>query len=150
MRDILNEAGKAGQLDDIGEAVKSGSDSNWPRRFYKACDVRETDNGFEILLDDRPVKTPGKNALLLPGLASARLVEAEWSAVEEFINPLKMPVCRIVNTAIDGVSQEAAAVFEDVLRYAGSDLLCYRADNPSGLVENQQKHWGSGFGLAAG
>ena len=30
---------------------------------------------------------------------------------------------------------------EDITRYAGSDLLCYRADGPEGLVENQRLRW---------
>jgi len=32
-------------------------------------------------------------------------------------------------------------VFEDILRYAGSDLLCYRADGPEALVARESEHW---------
>ena len=87
------------------------------------------------------MKTPGKRLLGLPGEKSAILVAAEWDAQQEEINPLQMPVTRIVNTAIDGVEDQSQAVFEDILRYAGSDLLYYRAETPESLVEAQSSHW---------
>ena len=33
------------------------------------------------------------------------------------------------------------AVIGDILIYAGSDLLCYRAEGPRGLLEAQRAHW---------
>jgi chaperone required for assembly of F1-ATPase len=38
------------------------------------------------------------------------------------------------------LSQEAA-VAEEIEKYAGSDLLCYRAASPAGLVAKQEQHW---------
>jgi chaperone required for assembly of F1-ATPase len=32
-------------------------------------------------------------------------------------------------------------VLEDILRFASSDLVCYRADAPQALVERQAAHW---------
>jgi len=52
-----------------------------------------------------------------------------------------MPVMRLVNTTIDGVANDPQAVLEDILRFASSDLLCYRADAPQGLVERQNEQW---------
>ncbi|RUZ95473.1 ATP12 family protein, partial [Mesorhizobium sp. M7A.F.Ca.US.001.02.1.1] len=76
------------------------------------------------------------------------------------IDPVKMPVMRLVNTAIDGVASDPQAVLEDILRFASSDLTCYRADAPQGLVERQNQHWdpvidwartlGARFNLAEG
>ena len=60
-----------------------------------------------------------------------------------------MPVLRLVNTAIDGVASDPQAVLEDILRFASSDLLCYRADAPQGLVERQNEALGSGPRLGA-
>ena len=48
---------------------------------------------------------------------------------------------RIVNSAIDGVAGEMAAVRADIVSHAGSDLLCYRAEGPRGLVEAQDAAW---------
>ena len=33
------------------------------------------------------------------------------------------------------------SVGEEVAKYLGSDLLCYRADAPAGLVARQAQHW---------
>ncbi|MCR6650551.1 MAG: hypothetical protein NVV73_03140 [Cellvibrionaceae bacterium] len=52
-----------------------------------------------------------------------------------------MPMLRLANTAIDGVANEMQAVLEDVMRFSSSDLLCYRADAPDGLVARQAEFW---------
>ena len=41
-----------------------------------------------------------------------------------------MPLTRLLNSAIDGVAHTMAETRADILRYAGSDLLCYRAEEP--------------------
>ena len=52
-----------------------------------------------------------------------------------------MPLTRLANSVIDGVIGREAAVIDDILSYAGSDLLCYRAEGPEGLVALQTQHW---------
>ena len=92
-------------------------------------------------LDGKPVRTPGKALLALPTEEAAALVADEFAAQGETIDPVTMPVMRLVNTAIDGVASDPQAVLEDILRFASSDLLCYRADAPQGLVDRQNEHW---------
>ncbi|MGO8189856.1 ATP12 family protein, partial [Rhizobium leguminosarum] len=75
--------------------------------------------------------------LAVPTEALGRLVTAEWKAQGEEINPVSMPVTRLVNTALDGVAANAQAIFEDILRFSSSDLICYRAEEPELLVERQ-------------
>jgi chaperone required for assembly of F1-ATPase len=52
-----------------------------------------------------------------------------------------MPLTKLANSAIDGVSGREDDVIGDILNYAGSDLLCYRAKGPHGLIEAQQALW---------
>lgn len=111
------------------------------KRFYTDVSVEADGDGFAVKLDGRSVKTPGKKPLALPTRAAAELVAAEWRAQGETIDPGTMPATRIANTAIDAVSDQAQAVFEDIVRYSGSDLLCYRADGPQALVERQRERW---------
>ena len=54
-----------------------------PKRFFKEVSVGETADGFAILLDGRPVKTPGKRPLVLPARAAAEILAAEWDAQAE-------------------------------------------------------------------
>jgi chaperone required for assembly of F1-ATPase len=112
-----------------------------PKRFYKAAEVAATEDGFAVHLDGKPVRTPGRALLVLPTEAAAILVADEFAAQGETIDPVTMPVMRLVNTAIDGVASDPQAVLEDILRFASSDLVCYRADLPQGLVARQNEHW---------
>ena len=116
MRDILEDAEGAAERGDIGagKANRERDLQKFPKKFYKQATVEEADGGFSIALDGRPVKTPGKQVLMLPGQSSAQIVADEWNAAEEVINPLKMPATRLANTAIDGVSNEMQAVMEDI------------------------------------
>ena len=143
MRDILNdlEAGKMLSDPDPVRRAQALARTPLPKRFYKSVSVEPSDDGFAVKLDGRPVRTPGKALLALPAEAAARLVAAEFDAQTETIDPVKMPVLRLVNTAIDGVSADQQAVLEDIVRFASSDLLCYRADGPQGLVERQNDRW---------
>src|ERR1700722_18777630 len=58
-----------------------------------------------------------------------------------------LPLTRVLNSAIDGVAHTIAETRADVLSYAGSDLLCYRAEEPDTLVARQAdafdpvSHW---------
>ena len=106
-----------------------------------AVDVADRDGGFTLLLDGKPVRTPGKRQLLLPSRALAEAVAEEWRAQKERIDPATMPLTKLANSAIDGVPGREDEVIGDILNYAGSDLLCYRAEGPRGLVEAQQAQW---------
>lgn len=112
-----------------------------PLRFYERVSVDARAGGFVVLLDGRPVRTPGKRRLAVPTAALAELVAAEWRSQGERVDPATMPVTRIVNTGLDGVAGNETPVIDDIVRYAGSDLLCYRADQPPELVERQSAAW---------
>lgn len=146
MRDFLNEiadhADDALSDPDPVRRAQIQMKRPLPKRFYKEVAVSgDVAGGFSVLLDGRPVKTPARNALTVPAEALAELLAAEWRAQEKEVDPAKMPVTRIVNTALDGISADTQSVFEDVLRFSSSDLLCYRAESPEELVARQAKGW---------
>ena len=119
-----------------------GSGSTLPKRFYTRAAAIEAGVGeFRVELDGRPVRTPGRALLTMPSAALAEKVAQEWAAQGERIDPVTMPVTRLVNSAIDGVAPRRAEVAGEIVRYAGSDLLCYRADNPEQLVVLQRDLW---------
>ena len=111
------------------------------KRFFKAAAVGAKDGGFILLLDGRPAKTPARRDLALPTRAAAEALAAEWNRLGDTIDPAAMPLTRIVNAAIDGVAGNAAAVLDEVVGYAGSDLLFYRAAEPEALVAEQAAAW---------
>lgn len=112
-----------------------------PKRFYKQAAVEERDGGFQLVLDGRPAKTPAKNRLAAPTRALAAALAEEWNGVGAEIDPAAMPLTRIVNSAIDGVAPRREAVLADLAKYAGSDLVFYRAGEPERLVAAQGAAW---------
>lgn len=142
MRDLLNdlEAGRAAQRDP-NEAAREAMRVQLPIRFYKTAGFEAEDGGFSVRLDGKQVRTPGRRPLVLPTARAAGLVADEFEAQAEKIDPMTMPVTRMVNTTIDGVADDVQAVLEDILRYASSDLICYRADTPQELVKRQGDAW---------
>jgi chaperone required for assembly of F1-ATPase len=132
-----------------------------PKRFYQKATHGPHEGGFALLLDGRVVKTPARRPLVVAREQVAAALAAEWDRQGERIDPATMPMTRIVNAAIDRVAENAAAVRGEIVRYAASDLLCYRAETPDALAAMQAKVWdplvrwarevlGAHFHLAAG
>ncbi|WP_321366511.1 ATP12 family protein [uncultured Celeribacter sp.] len=111
------------------------------KRFWKDTVVAEAQEGFEVHLDGRPVRTPAKMPLILPTRTLADLVAAEWDAQDGVIDPNTMPATRGANAAIDKVSIQHAEVADMLADYGDSDLLCYRAEHPQELVARQADLW---------
>lgn len=132
---------KPGENIDPVELARRDQKKHLPRRFWKQAGVEETDGRFALALDGRRARTPAQNALAVPSRALAEALVAEWDAQGEFIDPAAMPLTRIVNSALDGVAREMSATLEEVVKYAGSDLLVYRAGDPESLVREQAAAW---------
>jgi chaperone required for assembly of F1-ATPase len=94
-----------------------------------------------IALDGRPVRTPGRLALVLPTEALADAVAGEWRAVEGEIDPRKMPLTGLANTAIERITPDPATFAAGLAAWGESDMLCYRAETPEPLVERQAAAW---------
>lgn len=112
------------------------------KRFWKAAAAVPTDDGqWRIALDGRPVRTPARALLHLPGERLAEAVAAEWQAAGETIDPRAMPVTGLANAATDHVQPNPSAFADSLARYAASDLLCYRANSPDKLIAAQAAAW---------
>jgi chaperone required for assembly of F1-ATPase len=133
--------GKETNGTDAGAGEGSARRANLPKRFYKDVSVKDEGGETALLLDGKPVRTPGKAPLALPTRAAAEAVAEEWRAQGDRIDPETMPLTRLANSAVDGVRGRERAVAADIVRHAGADLLSYRAEGPEGLVAAQAKHW---------
>lgn len=103
-----------------------------------------------VTLDGRPVRTPGRLPLVLPTGALAGLVADEWRAVTDTIDPRAMPMTGLANAAIERVTADPATFAAGLARYAGNDLLCYRAEAPAKLVARQAAAWDPPLAWAQG
>lgn len=111
------------------------------KRFWKDVSTTETGDGWVVLLDSRRVKTPAKRDLVVPVRALAEGIAAEWDAQEKDVVPLAMPLTRAAATCLDRVEPEFDAVAAMIAEYGETDLLCYRATHPDGLVRRQADGW---------
>jgi chaperone required for assembly of F1-ATPase len=113
-----------------------------PKRFYQSAAVEELKTGgFAVMLDGRTVKTPAGRPLVLPTRALAEAVALEWNAQVETVEPSSLPLTKLANTAIDGVADRTAKVADEILKYAATDLVCYRAAYPEMLASLQAQAW---------
>jgi chaperone required for assembly of F1-ATPase len=108
------------------------------KRFWKDVTIT-AERG--IALDGRPVRTPGRLALVLPTDTLADAVAGEWRAVEGEIDPRRMPLTGLANTAIERVAPDPATFAAGLAAWGESDMLCYRAELPEPLVERQAAAW---------
>lgn len=118
-----------------------GSSQAKAKRFYDAAWAQACEDGWQILLDRRPVKTPLRGQLLLPTKALAEAVAAEWEAQEAEINPTTMPLTRLANSAIDRAAPRREEIVQGLVAFGETDLLCYRAEWPQKLVTLQAEAW---------
>ena len=111
------------------------------KRFWTDVSVGAEDTGFAIRLDGRLVKTPDRADVILPTQAAAKLVAAEWEAVDGDLNPAQMPATQWANVAIDKIEDRFDDVVDMLAEYGGTDLLCYRATHPEELIARQASVW---------
>ncbi|UUR07689.1 ATP12 family chaperone protein [Sphingomonas glaciei] len=112
------------------------------KRFWKRGEAIADEGGhWRIELDGRPVRTPVRALLLLPGEPLAAAVAAEWDSAGETIDPRAMPLTGLANAALDHVAPRPGDFADGLARYANSDLLCYRADSPDKLIAAQADAW---------
>jgi chaperone required for assembly of F1-ATPase len=137
MRDLFETS--AG--DDPIAAARRGARPALRRRFYDEAAFEEGGAEYRITLDGKPVRTPAHRALAAPALALAEAIAAEWQAQRGVIDPAQMPLTRLANAIIDGVTDSPVAVAADIEKYLASDLLFYRANAPSELRARQALHW---------
>ena len=126
---------------DPAALARGGQPRALPKRFYAEVTATPRGDGHAVHLDGRPLRTPGKLVLILPTASLAEAIAAEWAAQKDQIDPLTMPLTRLANSVRDQVDGREREVRADIVKYAGSDLVCYRADSPEGLVAAQARAW---------
>ncbi len=111
------------------------------KRFYKQVSVAPDGSGWRVLLHGKPIRTPAKAAQIVPSEALAQVMALEWSAQGEEIDPAAFIFRDMADYAIDVVARDPAAAAADLLRYAETDTLCYRAEAGEALHDRQSEVW---------
>ncbi len=111
------------------------------KRFYKKAAVKGARAPYKITLDGKVMKTPLKSDLKVPNKALAREIAVEWNGQEEFVDLNAMLLTRYASATQDGTEPRKQAIVDEIVAFASSDLVCYRADTPQGLVDRQSAAW---------
>ena len=111
------------------------------KRFWKSVAVTGAEGGFGISLDGRPVRTPARAELRVPGRQLADAIAQEWASQPEDFDPRQMSLTGLANAAIDRIAPDPATFADGLAAYAETDLTCYRAAEPEELVARQAEHW---------
>lgn len=111
------------------------------KRFYKAVTVAVEGGGFRVMLDGRPLRTVGGRAQIVPSAPLAEALAAEWSGQGETLDPAAFVLRDLADYAIDVVCPGKAAVIDELMPYAETDTLCYRAEPDEALGIRQRTVW---------
>ncbi|KRA84348.1 ATP12 family chaperone protein [Altererythrobacter sp. Root672] len=111
------------------------------KRFWKEVAVEEVDGGFRVTLDGRPIRTQGGGAQVVPTRELAEALAEEWRGQGEEVDPVRFVMRDVADFAIDQVRPDRAATVAELLRYAETDTLCYRADPDDHLYRRQLELW---------
>lgn len=112
------------------------------KRFYKKAGIQEAEGGFQITVDNKRVKTPAGNPLIVPTKPLAMAVAVEWNSQKETIKPENMHLTSLSNTVIDNPQTKAPdEQILQILEYLNSDTVCFFADEPKELVDLQMEEW---------
>ncbi len=111
------------------------------RRIYREVRVAPTGGGWSIWLDARALQTPARQPLVLPRPGLAEAIAAEWDAQTEKVVPATMPLMRLAATVLDRMAAQRGQAIDEIVGYAKTDLVCYRAERPAELVARQNACW---------
>lgn len=125
---------------EYAKGVKGEIDQR-PKRFYEKVEVAKADTGWVVTLDGRALRTPGGKQLRLPTEALAQLLATEWREQGERIDLASMFNTRRAYGVSDRPQEVRRALIDQVVRYAGTDLVCYLADHPAELRARQETAW---------
>lgn len=114
------------------------------KRFWDRATVAESEGRFAVALDGRLVRLPGGAPMRVASRSLAEALAAEWNvaggAKGQDFTPEAIPLTRLVGTAEERIAPDPAPTVAALLKYAETDLLCYRAEDRR-LAARQAEEW---------
>jgi chaperone required for assembly of F1-ATPase len=114
------------------------------KRFWDQAQLVEDNGAFAVRLDGKPVRLPHGGTLRVAARPLAEALAEEWQSAGGAkggeVAWAALPLSRLVGTAEDRIAPDPAPTVAAIARYAETDLLCYRAEDPQ-LAARQAKAW---------
>lgn len=118
------------------------------KKFYKNVSISQvtpagqSDMHYEVLLDQRKLRTPGGQPFLVPNEILAHAVAQEWDSQKDHIKRHTMHFTTLCNRVLDWQElADPAAVVQGIMQFADTDTICFRCDEPDDLVTMQRSSW---------
>jgi chaperone required for assembly of F1-ATPase len=111
------------------------------KRFYKTTGAEQVEGGWRAVLDGRGIRTAGGRQQVVPTQALAETLAAEWAVQGETIDPAAFHFRDLADFAIDAIAPDRRTVISELVPYAETDTLCYRADPDEALYKRQAEIW---------
>jgi chaperone required for assembly of F1-ATPase len=99
--------------------------------------IEQSQHGFILLAEGKPLVTPLHRNIILPTGGLAEALAAEWRAQGKTPRKETMPFTRIACIALDLASDRRAEASADILSYCDTDTICYRAGDVPELLARQ-------------
>ena len=115
------------------------------KRFYKQASIVESSQSptkHEILLDQRKLKTPLGNLVIIENEFLALALAQEWNQQSKNIDLPSMHLNSLINTLIDNpLKLTKDQIIEKIMHFLDWDTLLYRSDHPEEFYQLQIKSW---------
>lgn len=111
------------------------------KRFYTDVSVHVVPNGFQVMLDGRPVKTQLGHPQIAPSQRLAEALASEWAAQGEEINKAALVYRDLIDYALDIIAPDPSETITKLLHYGETDTLLYRAPQGEALHRRQNEMW---------
>lgn len=111
------------------------------KRFYKEVSVGEADGGWRVLLDGRPIRTAAGKAQVVPSRELSEAMAAEWADQGEQIDARSFRFRDLADFALDAIKGNRGESIAELVKYADTDSLCYRAEDGEALHARQIEVW---------
>jgi chaperone required for assembly of F1-ATPase len=116
------------------------------KRFWDTVTLTLDDVGeHRVLLDGKPINLPNGGVLRVGPPALAEAIAEEWRLAGGGkggdMSFADTPLTRVAGTARERIAPDPAPTEDAIARYGETDLLCYRAEIPRALADQQARHW---------
>ncbi|KAJ8920766.1 hypothetical protein NQ315_004906 [Exocentrus adspersus] len=113
-----------------------------PKRFYKNTGILRNENKFEVILDQRKLKTPKGNIFSVENEALAIAVATEWNAQKGNIIQSKMHITTLCNTALDNPNNLTKYdIVNYIVNCLDTDTVLFQANEDEDLFKFQIAEW---------
>ena len=113
------------------------------KRFYERAEAisheGSREDTYAVALDGKTARSPQRRALAGPR-PLAEAMAAEWAGQGETLDMATMPLTRLHGRVLDAGEAERTTWTDTLVAYAGTDLTCYRSEEPA-LAARQAAAW---------